>query len=120
MPRNINPENPTMDYLLLIVSLVLLAVCVFLYIRIKDQQAVIDELLEASSDPVPDVDPEMILTLRVKDPISLAKRQSQSARKLADRLPVMVTRMVYQEVRKELEKELREREIDTEINVEYR
>lgn len=109
-----------MDYLLLIVSVVLLAACAFLYLRIRDQQAVIDDLIAADPDPLPDADPEMILTLRVKDPIALAKRESQSARKLADRLPVMVTRMVYQEVRKELEEELLEREIDTEINVEYR
>ena len=109
-----------MDYLLLIVSLLLLAACGFLYMRIREQQAVIDELREADPDPLPDADPEMILTLRVKDPIGLAKRESQSARKLADRLPVRVTRMVYQEVRKELEEELLEREIDTEINVEYR
>lgn len=109
-----------MDYLLLIVALGLLAACGFLYMRVRDQQAVIDELLEDDPDPLPDADPEMILTLRVKDPITLAKRESQSARKLADRLPVMVTRMVYQEVRKELEEEMREREIDAEINVEYR
>jgi len=120
MPRNINEENPIMDYLLLIVSLGLLTACGFLYMRIRDQQAVIDDLIAADPDPLPDADPEMILTLRVKDPIGLAKRESQSARKLADRLPVMVTRMVYQEVRKELEEELLEREIDTEINVEYR
>ena len=39
---------------------------------------------------------------------------------LADRLPVMVKRLVYQEVMKELELELAEREIDVEMKLEYR
>ena len=62
----------------------------------------------------------MILTLRVRDPIALAKRESKSARMLADQLPVMVKRLVYQEVMKELEMELAEREIDVEMKLEYR
>jgi hypothetical protein len=50
----------------------------------------------------------------------LAKRESRSARILADRLPVMVTKMVYQEVMRELEQELQSRDIDVDMRIEYR
>ena len=61
-----------------------------------------------------------MLTVKVLDPIAVAKRESRSARILADRLPVMVSKMVYQEVMEELEQELREREIDVYMQLEYR
>jgi hypothetical protein len=64
--------------------------------------------------------PEMVITLRVLDPIALAKRESRSARVLADKLPVMVRKMVYQEVLKELENEMAEREIEVDMQLEYR
>jgi hypothetical protein len=56
----------------------------------------------------------------VLDPIGLAKRESRTGRLLADRLPVMTRKMVYQEVMKELEVELEERAIDVEMCIEYR
>ena len=65
-------------------------------------------------------EPELVITLRVLDPIALAKRESRSARVLADKLPVMVRKMVYQEVMKELEEEMTEREIDVDMQIEYR
>ena len=64
--------------------------------------------------------PEMMLTLKVVDPIALAKRESKSARLLADRLPVMVRKMVYQQVMREVGEELEERDIKVEMNIEYR
>ncbi|WP_404362528.1 hypothetical protein [Marinobacter sp.] len=64
--------------------------------------------------------PEMFLTVKVVDPIALAKRESKSARLLADRLPVMVKKMVYQQVMKEIREELAERDIEVEINIDYR
>jgi hypothetical protein len=39
---------------------------------------------------------------------------------LAERLPIMVTKLVYQEVMKELKKELEERDIDVIMQLEYR
>ena len=54
------------------------------------------------------------------DPIAIAKRESRSGRMLADKLPVMVRKMVYQEVMKELEAEMAEREIDVQMHIEYR
>lgn len=64
--------------------------------------------------------PDMVLTLKVLNPIAVAKRESRSARMMADRLPVMVRKMVYQGVMKELEEELLDREIEVEMHIEYR
>lgn len=55
----------------------------------------IEEALTESYDPDNTRDPEMILTLCVRDPIALAKRESKSARMLADRLPVMVNKALH-------------------------
>lgn len=76
------------------------------------------EALDGAADD--DREPEMVITLRVIDPIGLAKRESRSARLLADRLPVMVRKMVYQQVIKELQEELQERQIEADMAIEYR
>ena len=73
-----------------------------------------DDIAESGQEP------ELVITLRVLDPIALAKRESRSARVLADKLPVMVRKMVYQEVMKELEEEMEERDIGVEMHIEYR
>lgn len=109
-----------MNTLLLVLSLILAIVSGWLFWQVHRQQKVIAEALAESYGPDNTRDPEMLLTLRVRDPIALAKRESKSARMLADRLPVMVQRLVYQEVMKELEIELAEREIDVEMKLEYR
>lgn len=67
-----------------------------------------------------DKEPEMVLLLKVLNPIEVAKRESRSARVMADKLPVMVRKMVYQGVMKELEEELVERGIDVDMHIEYR
>lgn len=109
-----------MNTLLLVLSLILAIVSGWLFWRVRLQQKMIEEAMAESYGPDNTRDPEIILTLRVRDPIALAKRESRSARMLADRLPVMVKRLVYQEVMKELEMELAEREIDVEMKLEYR
>jgi hypothetical protein len=109
-----------LNTLLLVLSLILAIVSGWLFWRVNRQQKMIDEAMAESYGPDNTRDPEMLLTLRVRDPIALAKRESKSARMLADRLPVMVNRLVYQEVMKELEMELAEREIDVEMKLEYR
>lgn len=109
-----------MNTLLLVLSLILATVSGWLFWRVHRQQKMIEEALAESYGPDNTRDPDVILTLRVLDPIALAKRQSKSARMLADRLPVMVKRLVYQEVMKEMEMELAEREIDVEMKLEYR
>lgn len=109
-----------MIILLLVLSLLLTAVSAWLFWQVHSQKALIDELRRENQDPDDGRDPEFILTLCVQDPIAVAKRQSRSARMLANRLPVMVTRLVYQEVMKELQKELEERNIDVIMQLEYR
>ncbi|MEX2475610.1 hypothetical protein [Marinobacter sp.] len=106
--------------LLLIVSLLLVLFSTFLAWQLLEQRKVIAQMMESDDITEPDRDPELVLTLKVVDPIALAKRESRSARVLADHLPVMVRKMVYQEVMKELELELAERDIDVQIHIEYR
>ncbi|MFN2362587.1 MAG: hypothetical protein ABR522_16080 [Marinobacter sp.] len=109
-----------MNALLLVLSLMLAIVSGCLLWRVTRQQKIINEALSEDYGLDNTRDPEMLITLQVLDPIALAKRDSKSARMLADRLPVMVKRLVYQEVMKELEKELAEREIDVDMKLEYR
>lgn len=65
-------------------------------------------------------DPEMVLTIKVLNPIEVAKRESRSARIVAPHMPVTVRKMVYKQVMRELGMELTERGIESEINVEFR
>jgi|TARA_R100000935_G_scaffold38424_1_gene59640 hypothetical protein len=109
-----------LNTLLLVLSLILATLSAWLFWQVRLQQRSIGKAMAESYGPDNTREPELILTLRVKDPIALAKRESKSARMLADRLPVMVKRLVYQEVMKELELELAEREIDVEMKLEYR
>lgn len=109
-----------MATLLLIVSLFLTAFSALLAWQVFEQRKVIARMMESDDITDPDNDPELVLTLKVVDPIALAKRESRSARVLADHLPVMVRKMVYQEVMKELEQELEERDIEVQMHIEYR
>ena len=86
----------------------------------KSDHKVIAQMMENDDIADSEQQPEMVITLRVLDPIALAKRESRSARVLADKLPVMVRKMVYQEVLKELENEMAEREIEVDMQLEYR
>ena len=106
--------------LLLVLSVILVLFSGFLYWQILEQRKVIRQIMEHDRIDESGGDPELLLTLKVLDPIAVAKRESRSARMLADRLPVMVSKMVYQEVMKELEQELQEREIDVYMQLEYR
>ncbi|MGF2734844.1 hypothetical protein [Marinobacter sp. DUT-1] len=106
--------------LLLVLSVILVLFSGFLYWQILEQRKVIRRIMEQDRIDESGGDPELVLTLKVIDPIAVAKRESRSARMLADRLPVMVSKMVYQEVMKELEQELQEREIDVYMQLEYR
>lgn len=109
-----------MDYVLLTVSIALFVVSGVILRQIQLQRYALQALIKEYDIQEPANDPEMVLTLRVTDPISVAKRESRSARVLADRLPIVVTKMVYQEVMKELDQELRSREIDVDMAIEYR
>ncbi len=109
-----------MTTILALISLTLLVFSALLLWHFLEQRKMIHQMLENEGIPDTTRDPELILTLRVIDPLSLAKRESRTGRMLADRLPVMTQKMVYQEVMKELETELEERNIDVEMCIEYR
>lgn len=109
----------------------LLILCLFLTLfsgvlcwQFIEQRKVLSRLIDEAkqNDPTADLEtePDLILTLKVLNPIAVAKRESRSARVLADKLPVMVRKMVYQGVMKELQEEMIEREVDVELNIEYR
>ncbi|SNC74525.1 hypothetical protein SAMN04487881_2423 [Marinobacter sp. es.048] len=105
---------------LMVLSILLVLFSGFLCWQVLEQRKVIARMMENDDIADSEQEPELVITLRVLDPISLAKRESRSARVLADKLPVMVRKMVYQEVMKELEEEMQEREIDVDMQIEYR
>lgn len=105
---------------LVITSLLLALFSGFLCWQVIEQRRLIARMMESDEVEAEAADPELVLTLRVLDPIAIAKRESRSARILADRLPVMVRKMVYQEVMKELEAEMADRDIDVDMQIEYR
>ncbi|WP_417521564.1 hypothetical protein [Marinobacter sp.] len=113
-----------MATLLLIFSILLTAFSGVLCWQVIEQRKIVARMITETKqkNPLSDLDkePDLILTLKVLNPIAVAKRESRSARVLADKLPVMVRKMVYQEVIKELEVEMIERGIDVELNIEYR
>ncbi|SHK49040.1 hypothetical protein SAMN05216369_2291 [Marinobacter antarcticus] len=109
---------------LLIFSLLLAVFSGFLCWQVMEQRKLIARMMAqtAENDEMSsrEKEPDLLLTLKVLDPIAVAKRESRSARVLADKLPVMVRKMVYQGVMKELEEEMVERGIDVEMHIEYR
>ncbi|HLV76560.1 MAG TPA: hypothetical protein VKY53_01360 [Marinobacter sp.] len=109
-----------MTILLALVSLALLAASGLLLWQMLEQRKLIRNMLEDEGMPDSLQDPELVLTLKVRDPLALARRESTTGRLLADRLPAMTQKLVYQELMKELALELEEREIDVEIHIEYR
>lgn len=113
-----------MEYFFTVSFLMLSITTALLYWQLRSQRKALAEAMEnlnAFDEDAPSIrDPEMVLTLKVVDPIALAKQQSRSARILADRLPVMVRKMVYQQVMAELGEELNRRGIDVDMRIEYR
>jgi len=105
---------------LTVLTVLLVLFSAFLCWQVLEQRKVITRMMEEDDIAESGQEPELVITLRVLDPIALAKRESRSARVLADKLPVMVRKMVYQEVMKELEEEMDERDIGVEMHIEYR
>tara|TARA_Y100000780_G_C13499049_1_gene345357 strand:- start:271 stop:600 length:330 start_codon:yes stop_codon:yes gene_type:complete len=105
---------------LTVLSILLVLFSGFVCWQVLEQRKVIARMMENDDIADSEQEPELVITLRVLNPIALAKRESRSARVLADKLPVMVRKMVYQEVMKELEEEMSEREIDVDMQIEYR
>jgi hypothetical protein len=106
--------------LLLLAGFIGLAIYAFRQKRQLDTAFERLSALTGNDESAWDREPEMVLTLRVIDPIGVAKRESKSARVVADHLPVTVRKRVYEQVMREMGEELLARGIETEMNVEYR
>lgn len=95
-----------------------------LFVKLRQQSRMLEQAmgrLEAlGGQAADDAEPFMVLTVRVLDPIGVAKRESRSARIVANHLPNMVCRRVYQQVRSEVGAELAERGVEAEMTIEYR
>lgn len=101
----------------------LLIAAIVLYRQLKRQGEMLESALsriESLNGGRRNEEPQMVLTVRVLDPIAVAKRESRSARIVADHLPNMVCRRVYQQVMREVGAELAERGVEAEMKVEYR
>lgn len=113
-----------MAYILAAMFAVLLSLTSVLFWQLQLQKSALAEAMKTlgAIDGAVDVlpEPDMVLTVKVLDPITVAKRESRSARVLADHLPVMVRKMVYQQVMTEMGEQLSSRGIDVEMNIEYR
>ncbi|MCH8498711.1 MAG: hypothetical protein LAT63_09555 [Marinobacter sp.] len=100
-----------------------LAATVWLLVQVRRQQTRLTSL-QGRLDKLADIDmteePDILLTLRVVDPLALARRESRSARVLGDRLPITVKKMVYQQVMREVAEELKQRNVEAIIQMEYR
>ncbi|MEQ6884707.1 hypothetical protein [Salicola sp. Rm-C-2C1-2] len=99
--------------------LVLIGVGGWSLYRVREQRRRIEHALARVADPdVPP--PEMLMTVRVLNPIEVARRESTSARLVGDYMPETVRRIVFRQLTTELDEALSERGIESEISVEYR
>jgi len=107
--------------LLLAVSAMMVILSRYLYLQRQALQTAMEQINDLTGTGEADTsEPEMVLTVRVLNPIEVAKRESRSARIVADHMPVTVRKLVYRQVMKEVGMELAARGIDSDINVEFR
>lgn len=109
-----------MVIMLLALSVILCTISAWLFWQVRKQKALIEAGRQETRGPGDRRAPEPLITLHVMDPIALARRESRSARILAERLPETVTKLVYQGLIRELEKEMKGRKIPVTIQLEYR
>lgn len=62
----------------------------------------------------------MKISIEIKDPISLAKREQPFTKYLSQITPSLIINKVYEQVAKEIEVGLKERHVDVKINIEKR
>lgn len=68
-----------MTVLLLAIALILAVFSGFLCWQVMEQRKLIEQMTETDQLTGLEQEPELVLTLRVLDPIALAKRESRSA-----------------------------------------
>jgi len=108
-----------MLYLLTVILLVLIALTAWLWRRAVDQRERLEHALARVADP-DTPEPEMLMTVRVLNPIEVARRESAPARLIGDYMPETVRRIVVRQLTEELDDALSERGIESAISVEYR
>ncbi len=121
-----------MNTLIIIILLVVVAaLCLHNYRIARVHEHTVDllrkQLLDLGSDMKPDAfdhidpstfKPEMQITVRVKDPIALAKREDKMARMFADFLPALIIQKVYEQVRDEVIQGLVDENVDADVDIE--
>jgi|AntDeeMinimDraft_6_1070357.scaffolds.fasta_scaffold01893_2 hypothetical protein len=108
-----------MLYLLSVILLVLCGLTFWLWRRAIAQRERLERALARVADPTTP-EPEMLMTVRVLNPLEVARRESASARLIGDYMPETVRRMVFRRLTEELDDTLSKRGIESEISVEYR
>lgn len=64
-----------------------------------------------------DFSARMLVTIEVKDPISLAKRESYLGKLASTWIPDLVILKVYEQVQKETIEELKRKNVDAKVNI---
>ncbi len=108
-----------MLYLTTILLIALSGLIGWLCVHLRDQRRRLEHTL-ARMAMADDPEPEMLLTVRVHNPIEVAHRESVPARMISGYMPDTVRRMMYRQLLRELDEALSERGIDSEIQVEFR
>ena len=108
-----------MAFLIALALLILIALSAWALVCLRAQRRRVQHALARVADPeMPP--PEMLMTVRVLNPIDVARRESAGARLVGDYMPETVRRIVFRQLTTELDEALSERGIESEISVEYR
>lgn len=110
---------------LLLAALLLGAWALFNVYRARTWLAAIEEELDKLSVPQPGEDveapvegaPTLECVIRVRDPLAVAKQESQLAWTVTGIAPHLITREVYRQVREESQALLAERRIDADVRI---
>ena len=108
-----------MAVLTTIALLILISLSGWILYRLREQRQRVQHALARVADPEVPL-PEMLMTVRVLNPIDVARRESAGARLVGDYMPETVRRIVFRQLTAELDEALSERGIESEISVEYR
>ena len=108
-----------MSFLITLVLLTMVGLSGWTLYCLRQQRRRVEHALMRVADPeLPP--PEMLMTVRVLNPIEVARRESAGARLVGDYMPETVRRIVFRQLTSELDEALSERGIESEISVEYR
>ncbi|MCP5170243.1 MAG: hypothetical protein H6999_10885 [Hahellaceae bacterium] len=87
------------------------------YEEVTRLQTIIDEYKKGDAECAVE-EPAMRLSIKVNNPMVLAKRESKAAKFVGDLLPDLIEQKVYEQVRDEIAVGLKEKDVDAEIKIE--